>query len=111
MPTDEVEPWSEYHRRAEEERAAEVASEKYRLPSRDLHVENAVEGVLVTSTDDRRKREEVYGMPTRVVVLREIADAIRPNYPLEALMLANMAKSMETNEDSGHVLFNRRVGR
>lgn len=57
---------------------------------------------------DRRVKEDVYGMPTRAVVLSDISETIRQPFPLEALMLTNMAKSMTHHEDSGHVLFNRR---
>jgi hypothetical protein len=57
---------------------------------------------------DRRERNDVGMMPTRSRVLSDIADDVASSFPLQALMLRNMAQSLY-RDDAGHVLVNRRT--
>lgn len=58
--------------------------------------------------EERRKvvdsREQLAQLPTRAAVLRDIAEEIRQKFPLEALMIDNMADGM----CSDRTIFERR---
>lgn len=56
-------------------------------------------------TEDRRRYDTE--LPTRAIVLNDIAQRIFSQFPVEANQLRNLAKSIE-RDDSGHVLTERR---